>query len=384
MKLLFGTKNISKIRHLQGVCHGLPFEIQGIPSHLEDVEETGNYHYENARLKASYYYSQIKQPVFSCDSGLYFDEVTDEEQPGIKIRRPYGDRLTDDQMIEYYSNLAKKYGGRLTARYRNAICLVVDQDHIYEYAGLDIGSEPFYIVDKPHDIRREGFPLDSLSVDMDTGDYYLNRQASRVSDSTMNQGFIDFFKRTYKRPRVSLTFKGFDPIVIDLYPEYAPETCKNFISLIESGYYDDKSLCRSVPKRLIQSGDTSLDPKAWTDDSPGYILEGEFNRQDFKNPLSFKRGVLGMAMAAYEKTDYATAGSFFIMTKDESALDAIVPAFGMVVEGMDQVDLLNDLEVHEDYGYHAPCQPVAIEAIQVETHGYTYGTPKQVDPRVLE
>jgi cyclophilin family peptidyl-prolyl cis-trans isomerase len=286
-------------------------------------------------------------------------------------------------MIEYYSGLAKKYGGRLTARYRNAICLIIDEKTRFEYDGIDIGSEPFYIVDKAHQTRREGFPLDSLSVEMESETYYYDIKGPRSVVSVMNIGFVDFFNRSFKRPLVELIFKGYESIEIELYPEYAPETTKNFIELIRKGYYNDKSLVRSVPKRLIQSGDTSLDPKAWTDDSPGYILDGEFNREGFSNQLSFTKGTLGMAMAAYEVTPYATAGSFFIMTKDEEKLDAIVPAFGKVVKGFDIVERLNDLPTHDEYGYDSPIDPISIDKITVETYGYKYDAPKKVSHDVL-
>jgi len=180
------------------------------------------------------------------------------------------------------------------------------------------------------------------------------------------------------KPIVTLKFKDYDPITILLDPEVAPETVANFIYLIEKGYYDNKSLCRSVPNRLIQSGDTSLDPQLWTDDTPGYILNGEFNRPGYKNPRSFVRGTIGMAMAAYHETDYATAGSFFIMIRDEAKLDSIVPAFGQVIEGIEVVDLLNQLPVHEDYGYHAPIKPIPIEYMKVDTKGIKYPQPTKV------
>ena len=77
------------------------------------------------------YYEAFKIPVFSCDSGLYFDNVPEEVQPGVHVRNVNGECLTDNQMIEYYAGLVKQYGN-LTARYKNAICFVMDETHIYE------------------------------------------------------------------------------------------------------------------------------------------------------------------------------------------------------------------------------------------------------------
>ena len=68
-------------------------------------------------------------------------------------------------MIEYYGELLRKNGGQVFARYENAICLVIDEEHIYEYQGNEISSDEFIIVDKPHPRRNQGFPLDSLSVE---------------------------------------------------------------------------------------------------------------------------------------------------------------------------------------------------------------------------
>ena len=103
--------------------------------------ETGSTPLENARIKALAYYRAFDMPVFSCDSGLYFDNVPDELQPGVHVRNVNGKCLSDDEMVEYYSGLAKKYGN-LTARYRNAICFVQDEEHIYESMAPSMASDP--------------------------------------------------------------------------------------------------------------------------------------------------------------------------------------------------------------------------------------------------
>lgn len=185
------------------------------------------------------------------------------------------------------------------------------------------------------------------------------------------------------RPLVSIEFSSYGVVQIELYPEHAKETTNNFITLINSGYYDNMAICRIVNNRLIQSGNPSMNPEERTDDTPGYILDGEFNREGFSNPLSFKRGTVGMAMAAYHYTPYATAGSFFIMTKDEETLDKVVPAFGRVISGMDVVDEINNLKTHSEYGYYAPFEVIKIASIKVETYGIEYSEPKKIDVNVL-
>ena len=129
---------------------------------VPSVSETGNAPLENARQKAMAYYQAFKMPVFSCDSGLYFDEVPDEIQPGVHVRNVNGRCLSDDEMIAYYTGLAKQYGN-LTAYYKNAICLVLDETQIFETMDPSIASEPFILTDTPHSaIRKAGFPLDCI------------------------------------------------------------------------------------------------------------------------------------------------------------------------------------------------------------------------------
>ncbi|MBI9012205.1 MAG: peptidylprolyl isomerase [Clostridiales bacterium] len=382
MNFIYGTKNKSKLEHMKSILKDLHITVEALDVTVTDVEETGNDILENAKIKALHYYKQVKKPIFSCDSGLYLEGVEKQDQPGKFIRRVNGKSLTDEEMLIHYSGLAKKYGGSLIAKYHNAICVVLDEEHIITYDGEELSSVPFKIVEKPHSIRKEGFPLDALSVEIKSNMYYDDLQDySSDSDGLIN-GFQAFFKRLLT-PEVTIEFDGFGEVQLELYPYCAPDTTKNFIHLIQSDYYNDKSVCRIVSKRLIQSGDPKLDPEAWTDDTPGYILNGEFNRAGFNNPLSFKRGTLGMAMAAYHVTDYATAGSFFIMTRDESTLDNIVPAFGRVTTGMDIIDQINDVKTHTNYGYDAPYQVIDITRIDVDTKGVFYDLPKEYDFKVI-
>lgn len=198
MQIIYGTGNPAKLAAMQRRLAGLDMEIIGlkdVEGEIPDVPETGKSPLENARQKALAYYDAFKMPVFSCDSGLYFENVPEEVQPGVHVRNINGKCLTDEEMIAYYGGLADKYGD-LVARYRNAICLVVDEEHIYEAMEEGMASKKFLITSKPHPNRKPGFPLDSLSVDMETGKYYYdNLEEDKLDVVAVEDGFWGFFER---------------------------------------------------------------------------------------------------------------------------------------------------------------------------------------------
>lgn len=201
MKLLYGTGNPAKLESMRSRLVNLDIELLGLQDlmaegkNIPKVPEDGNTPLENARQKAGAYYKAFGMPVFSCDSGLYFDNVPDEVQPGVHVRNVNGKCLTDDEMIAYYAGLAQTYGD-LKARYRNAICFVKDAEHIYEAMEPSMASEPFLLTDRPHStIRKEGFPLDSLSVDIRTGRYYYDLPPVRLDQVAVEDGFLEFFRK---------------------------------------------------------------------------------------------------------------------------------------------------------------------------------------------
>jgi len=153
------------------------------------------------RIKAEAYYKAFGMPVFSCDSGLYFDELEEEEQPGLHVRRVGGRDLSDDEMIEYYASLAKKHGGKLTGRYKNAVCCILDEKNVYSSMDPALSTEPFLLVAEPHPVRREGFPLDSLSKDIVSGEYYYDLKEKDVSTSAIEEGYKQFFSEILKGQR---------------------------------------------------------------------------------------------------------------------------------------------------------------------------------------
>lgn len=200
MKLLYGTGNPAKLSVMKSRLEKIGIELIGLNDLraegkiIPEVIEDGNTPLENARLKAMAYYEAFQIPVFSCDSGLYFDNVPDEVQPGVHVRNVNGKCLSDDEMIDYYSGLVKAYGN-LVARYRNAICFVMDDAHIYEAMEPAMESEKFILTDKPHStIRKEGFPLDSISLDIKTNKYYYDLPEDKLEQVAVEDGFLEFFK----------------------------------------------------------------------------------------------------------------------------------------------------------------------------------------------
>jgi XTP/dITP diphosphohydrolase len=201
LKLLYGTGNRAKLSAMRSRLKQLDIELIGLDDlraegkTIPQVVEDGKSPLENARLKAIAYYEAFHIPVFSCDSGLYFDNVPEAIQPGVHVRNVNGKCLTDDEMIDYYSGLVKIYGN-LVARYRNAICFVQDDTHIYEAMEPSMESEKFILTDKPHSIvRKKGFPLDSISLDIKTNKYYYDLPVDRLEQVAVEDGFLDFFKR---------------------------------------------------------------------------------------------------------------------------------------------------------------------------------------------
>ncbi|MBZ9623770.1 hypothetical protein G9F71_013030 [Clostridium sp. FP2] len=196
MNLIYGTYNPSKLESMIKMLDGLNISITDLGTlgmELKEAEETGKNPLSNATQKALAYFEQIKQPIFSYDTGLYFEGVDEKDQPGVLIKRIHGNNLTYIEMLSYYSNLATRYGGKLIAYYKNSICLVMDENNIYKYDGEDIYSEKFYIVDKPHKKYREGFPLDSLSVEMESMKYYYDLEGSKSENLGVISGFKNFF-----------------------------------------------------------------------------------------------------------------------------------------------------------------------------------------------
>ena len=134
-----------------------------------------------------------------------------------------------------------------------------------------------------------------------------------------------------RNPEVTIEMESGAQIVIELYPEIAPNTVRNYVSLVSSGYYDGVIFHRVIPGFMIQGGC----PQGTGTGGPGYSIKGEFSANGFANPLQHDRGVISMARTSMPNS----AGSqFFIMTQKSPHLDGQYAAFGKVILGLEEVD----------------------------------------------
>ena len=174
-----------------------------------------------------------------------------------------------------------------------------------------------------------------------------------------------------ENPIVTIEMENGGKIVCELYPETAPQSVANFISLIQKGFYDGLIFHRVISGFMIQGGC----PLGTGTGGPGYCIKGEFSLNGVKNKLSHKRGVLSMARTPAPNS----AGSqFFIMHEDGEFLDGQYAAFGKVIEGMDVVDAIAETKTD---GQDRPTVEQKMKSVTVDTKGETYGEPtKYPDP----
>ena len=171
-----------------------------------------------------------------------------------------------------------------------------------------------------------------------------------------------------QNPIVTIEMENGGKIVAELYPEVAPISVNNFISLIKKGFYDGIIFHRVISGFMIQGGD----PQGTGMGGPGYCIKGEFAQNGVKNDLSHKRGVLSMARTMVPNS----AGSqFFIMHADGDFLDGQYAAFGAVTEGMDVVDAIAAVKTDR---MDEPKDPQRMKKVTVETFGVDYPEPEKM------
>lgn len=202
MKLLYATGNEAKLLGMRDWTADLGVELIGLRDMhcpVPEVEEDGATVLENARKKAHIYYDAFRIPLFSCDTALYFENVPDEYQPGVHARRVCGVNASDERRQAYYAELARKFGD-LRAYYQHAICLILDEEHIYEEAPPVLESERFLITSTPHPkgMIRNGFPLDCLSKELKSGKYFYDLEESPEDRLAGNKEFHTFFEKILK------------------------------------------------------------------------------------------------------------------------------------------------------------------------------------------
>ncbi len=167
-------------------------------------------------------------------------------------------------------------------------------------------------------------------------------------------------------PVVTITMENSDVMKAELYPETAPNTVRNFISLIGKGFYNGLIFHRVISGFMIQGGC----PEGTGTGGPGYSIKGEFSQNGFDNGLKHKPGVLSMARSMAPDS----AGSqFFIMHKKAPHLDGAYAAFGQIIEGMDVVDKI--AQVQTDY-MDRPMKEQKIRSVTVDTMGVEYPEPE--------
>ena len=168
-------------------------------------------------------------------------------------------------------------------------------------------------------------------------------------------------------PIVTFEMEDGGIIKAELYPEIAPNTVNNFVSLVSKGFYDGLRFHRVIEGFMIQGGD----PQGNGTGGPGYSIKGEFSQNGFKNDLKHDKGVLSMARAM----DPNSAGSqFFIMHEVAPHLDGAYAAFGKVIEGIDVVDTI--ATTRTDYN-DRPREPQIMKKVTVDTFGTEYPEPEK-------
>ena len=189
-------------------------------------------------------------------------------------------------------------------------------------------------------------------------------------------------------PIVTMEVEDFGTIKIELYPDKAPNTVKNFIKLVNEGFYDGLTFHRIIEDFMIQGGKNENE-----DEEIDYCIKGEFLVNGFEqNDLNLTKGTIAMARADYtsissslaEESYNSAATEFFIMTSDNyTHLSGYYCGFGKVIEGIDVVEKISKVEVEateENEEESTPVNDVIISSVTVETYGIDYGTPETLEP----
>lgn len=188
-----------------------------------------------------------------------------------------------------------------------------------------------------------------------------------VEEESGEEDNTDYSKED--NPVVTIEMQSGELIKAELYPEVAPNTVNNFISLINKGYYDGLNFHRVIPGFMIQGGDPSGDGSG----GPGYGIKGEFKSNGVENTIKHNKGVLSMART----NDPDSAGSqFFIMVAKSSHLDGDYAGFGKVIEGIEVVDKIVDSETDAS---DKPLDPKIMKKVTVDLKGKTYEEPEIIE-----
>lgn len=175
-----------------------------------------------------------------------------------------------------------------------------------------------------------------------------------------------------ENPEVAMYIENYGAIVIELYPDVAPNTVNNFIYLTKTGFYDNNTFHRLEPGFVLQGGD----PTGTGSGGPDYSIKGEFSRNGFDNDLSHTKWVVSMARS----NSMDSAGSqFFIMLDDNTSLDGLYAAFGKVVDGFDVIDDIVENEKISSQGMGKLVNNLKIKKALVNLKGKEYSEPEKIE-----
>ena len=223
-----------------------------------------------------------------------------------------------------------------------------------------------------------------------------------VGIGALGYNYVQKATEEVQNPVATIEVENFGTIKVELYPDIAPNTVKNFICLANRGFYDGLTFHRTIPDFMIQGGDPNgdgtgtpnlSDIKDDGSSTEAYAIEGEFIANGYReNNLKLETGVIAMARSDYSSMSsslttqgYNSAGSqFFIMTSDDANIDGLYAGFGKVIEGMDVVNAIANVEVvtrdeSASEGVDKPVNPPVITSIRVETYGVDYGEPETME-----
>lgn len=195
-----------------------------------------------------------------------------------------------------------------------------------------------------------------------------NQAANQAPPEDSSQGALEGVPLPdAPHPVATIEIEGLGTITAELYPEVAPNTVNNFISLANSGFYDGTIFHRVIPGFMIQGGD----PGGTGTGGPGYSIPGEFTDNGFTNNLPHTPGVLSMARS---KSPDSAGSQFFVMTGDAAHLNGLYAAFGQVTAGQEVADAISALSRDSN---DRPGEPPVITSIKVDTLGTAYPEPEK-------
>ena len=198
MELLFATTNPAKVKSYAEKLKQYDIKLKSIKdlNFKLDINENGKNSIENAEIKAKAYYHATKITTLGMDVSLIIEELPEENQIGTHIRRINGKYLTDEEAITYYTNLAKQYGGKLSAKWVYGV-VIYNGKEVKKYS---YSKENFYFIDKASKKRNPGYPLDSISIIPKFNKYLieLTEEEKRLNQKEQNTEVFDFIVNSLK------------------------------------------------------------------------------------------------------------------------------------------------------------------------------------------